>query len=187
MGRPSEPKPVKLFFAVLFSDDTKIKEAERILKNEFGEFDFISEVFQFRETDYYKDEMGDDIKRVFFSVQNLMPPDKIVYVKKRTAEIETSLSVEGKRKVNIDPGYIDFNKVVLATYKGGGCKVYIVEGVWIDIILRYEKGKFHSFPWTFPDFARGMYSDVLLNMRNSYKKQLNIYEKEIRRILKNSM
>lgn len=172
MARPTEPKPVKLFFAVLFSSREKLLEAKEIFIREFGEIDFESPEFLFDETEYYKEEMGEPIYRVFFAFSKLISPDKIVEIKKKSTEIEEKLSIEGKRKVNIDPGYIDFNKVVLATYKGGGCKVYIRDGVWIDIMLRYEKGKFHPFPWTFPDFAKGKYNQVLLALRNIYKQSL---------------
>lgn len=174
MAVPSEPKPVKLFFAILFSDNEKLKRAELMLSEKFGEIDFRSQVFDFSETDYYNEEMGENIKRIFISISKLISPDKILIAKKESAEIEKMLSVEGKRKVNIDPGYIDLNKVVLATFKGGGCKVYIGEGVWIDIMLRYEKGKFQSFPWTFPDFAKSKYSEVLLSIRKIYKQQISL-------------
>lgn len=173
MAQPSEPKPVKLFFAILFSDEEKLQKAIHMLSQNFGEMDHTSPVFEFSETNYYRDEMGEKIQRIFLSARRLIMPDEIVDAKKRTYWIENSLSVEGKRRVNIDPGYIDYNKVVLATHKGGGCKVYLREGVWADIMLRYEKGTFKSFPWTFPDFSKGTYFDVLLAMRRIYKEQLN--------------
>lgn len=172
MGLPSEPNPVKLFFAILFSDEEKLSEAKKLISQNIGNADFKSRVFDFNETDYYKPEMGENIKRIFFSIEKLIKPDEIVDVKKYSTELESILSIEGKRKINIDPGYIDFNKVVLATYKGSGCKVYIRDGIWIDIILRYEKGSFQSFPWTFPDFASGKYFSTLISIRKKYKTQM---------------
>ncbi len=176
MGSPSEPSPVKLFFAILFSDEEKLFEAIKFISEKNGEIDFKSMPLDFDETDYYKQEMGENIKRIFISIKKLIKPDEIVDIKKQSTELENILSVDGKRKVNIDPGYMDFSKLVLATYKGGGCKIYIRDGVWIDIMLRYEKGSFQSFPWTFPDFAKGKYFPILLSIRKIYKLQM----KEIR-------
>ncbi len=167
----SEPYFVKFLITILFSDSEKLRIAINELENSFGEIDFQSEYFIFDSSDYYQEEMGGEIKRVFLSFLQLKPPDILVEAKKKSTEIEQKLAVEGKRKVNIDPGYMDYSKLVLATHKGGGCKIYLKDGVWADLIMRYEKGRFLPFPWTFPDFASGRYSEVLLRIRSIYKNQ----------------
>ncbi len=167
----SEPYFVKFLITILFSDSEKLRIAINELENSFGEIDFQSEYFIFDSSDYYQEEMGSEIKRVFLSFLQLRPPDILVEAKKKSTEIEQKLAVEGKRKVNIDPGYMDYSKLVLATHKGGGCKIYLKDGVWADLIMRYEKGRFLPFPWTFPDFASGRYSEVLLRIRSIYKNQ----------------
>lgn len=167
----SEPPFVKFFVTILFSDQERLQIAVKELEELFGEIDFQSEYFLFDSSDYYQQEMGGEIKRVFLSFLKLRPPDFLIEAKKRSIDIERKLAVEGKRKVNIDPGYIDYSKLVLSTHKGGGCKIYLKDGVWADLILRYEKGKFIPFPWTFPDFESSKYYEVLLHIRSIYKNQ----------------
>jgi len=172
MSYPKEPDPVKFFVAVLFSDEERFSKAKSLMIESFGNFDFESETKKFDVSNYYKDEMGENIFRIFLSFETLRTPDFLVEMKLKSMEIEIKLAYEGKRKVNIDPGYIDFSKVILATFKGAGSKIYLAKGVWADLILRYEKGTFHPFPWTFPDFRDGSYNQILIKIRNLYKEQI---------------
>jgi hypothetical protein len=172
MAYPKEPDPVKFFVAVLFSDEERFFKAKSLMIEYFGNFDFESETKKFDVSNYYKDEMGENIFRVFLSFETLRTPDFLVEMKLKSLEIEIKLAYEGRRKVNIDPGYIDFSKVILATFKGAGSKIYLAKGVWADLILRYEKGTFHPFPWTFPDFRDGRYNQILIKIRNLYKEQI---------------
>jgi len=178
MSYPKEPDPVKFFVAILFSDEESFIKAKYLMTEYFGRFDFESEVKKFDVSNYYKDEMGENILRTFISFETLRTPDFLVEIKLKSAEIEIKLAYEGKkRRVNIDPGYIDFSKVILATFKGAGSKIYLAKGVWADFILRYEKGTFHSFPWTFPDFRDGRYNEILISIRDLYKEQMKELKK----------
>ncbi len=178
MAQPADVIPVKFFVTVLFSDEEKLSEARDKLVLNFGEIDYESEKFVFNETNYYRDEMGDEIGRIFWSFRSLRVPDFLVHMKRVCFEVEIELAVKDdlgiRRKVNIDPGYIDFHKVVLATFKGGGQKLYIGQGVWADIILMYERGKFRPFLRTFPDFQSGKYDQVLLAIRKIYRDDLRL-------------
>ena len=73
--------------------------------------------------------------------------------------------------MNIDCGYIDYDKVVLASAKYNGNKIYLDYGIWADLTLFFEKGKFYPYPWSFPDFRSGMYDAVFVEMRTRYKLQ----------------
>ena len=60
---------------------------------------------------------------------------------------------------------------MLASFKGRGNKLYLDEGVWADMILVYEQGRFQPLPWSFPDFRAGAYDEDLSRIRGILKAQ----------------
>jgi hypothetical protein len=175
--KPIQPDPVKLFIGTLYSDQELLKKADELLQGEFGQIDYRSEPQEFTITDYYVQEMGSPIYRCFFSHESLIQPSDIARIKLATNEMEIRLAVDGKRKINLDPGYMDVCKIVLASAKYNGPKVYLEHGIYADLTLSYEKGSFHPYPWSFPDFKTGCYNNAFLRVRELYKVQL----KELRR------
>lgn len=171
-GRPKEGPPVKYFAAILESGtfdrfDVLTGRLEAI----FGKIDYRGHAVPFDMTDYYEDEMGTDISRRIVSFAPLAPATDIVRLKLETAVLEEELSEGGNRKVNIDTGYIDFFKAVLASFKEGPQKIYLGEGVYADPVLTYQDGKWSVFPWTFPDFKKGLYIEDFNTLRKLYRVQ----------------
>jgi len=163
--------PVKLFVVTLHNNSEVLEEVLGELHRSWGETDFISTDFPFNITDYYEQEMGKNLVRRFYSFTNLIPPDYIVEAKKITNAIEGKFSIDGKRQINLDPGYIDYFKLVLASTKFGGQKIYMRDGIYADMSLVMYKGKWESFTWGFPDFKSGTYDSVLSEIRDLYKAQ----------------
>lgn len=173
MAEPIKPVPVKLFAGIFFNEKELISKLKEELIEKIGEIDYESEIFDFNFTDYYEKEMGKDIKRIFYSFKELIDPARIVEIKHLCFEIEKKfMDIEGKRKFNIDPGYMDFFKVVLASFKPGGYKIYLDKGVYADITLWYEKGKFKPLLTSFPDFKTNLYEKTFLKIRELYKRGL---------------
>ena len=170
--KPIQPASVKLFFGVLHSDDELLKKARDVLQGKYGDIDYESASFDFTITDYYVPEMGSPIYRIFLSHVPLIQPNEIARIKLETIEIEEKLALDGKRKVNLDPGYMDTCKAVLASAKYNGPKIYLDRGIYADLTLYYEKGDFHPYPWSFPDFKTGRYNRPFLRIRELYKAQL---------------
>ena len=165
----AEPYPVKLFMGILYSDEEKLSQARKRLEALYGEPDYLSEAFPFTVTDYYEKEMGRGIYRLFLSFRPLISPKEIVEVKLETERIERELAINDKRRVNIDPGYMDYNKVILVSKKYNGQKIYLNSGIYADLTLYYERGSFHPYPWSFPDFKSGQYNRIFLRIRELYK------------------
>ena len=170
MRKRDEPFPVKLYVALLTGDPALPDEVEPFLREDFGRIDYRSAPVPFDVTDYYEEELGRDLKRIFLSFADLIMPDRLAAVKRRTDEIEETFAVEGRRRVNIDPGYLDYHKVLLASNKYGGQKIYLTDGVWADPALHYTKGRFLPFEWTFPDFKEDRYGGIFMEIRARYKK-----------------
>jgi hypothetical protein len=170
------PQAVKYFIGALFSDKDRLENAKQVWVNRIGEIDMESKSFPFDVTDYYEAEMGTPIFRQFFSFASLMSPGKLADLKLICNDIEEQFAVDNHRKVNLDIGYLDFHKMVLASAKYNGHKVYLSEGVYADVTLVFERGEFHSLEHTFPDFKSGQYDEVFMRFRNTYKSQLKVMQ-----------
>ena len=133
-----------------------------------------SEAFPFDQTDYYSTEMGDRLKRCFHSINRLQSLEFSADWKLKTVEIEQQLSNKGKRRINLDPGYLDLSRVVLLSGKEGSHKIYLRNGVWADLVLLKDKGGYRNFPWTFPDIRTGRYDDFILQIRAEFKKEISL-------------
>jgi len=172
MAAPKPPLPVKLIIAALYSDENFLNAARDRLIQQFGPVDFTSPSLPFTLTDYYVPEMGAPIMRLFYGFEQLISPGKLARIKLTTNALEDELSFNGKRQVNLDPGYLDPDKLVLASAKYNGQKIYLADGIWADLTLRYEKGHFTAYPWSFADFRSGAYEKIFLRLREIYKAQL---------------
>jgi len=94
--------------------------------------------YDFTFTDYYDDEMGENLKKQFLSFEKLIMPDQLADIKNSTNEIETKYSIEGKRTVNLDPGYLEESKLILASTKNFSHRIYLQ--VPQDIFARRHLG-----------------------------------------------
>lgn len=171
MGKIKIPKPVKLFTAVFTNQTELFDSVKKILEKEFGRIDMESEIFPFENTDYYEEEMGKNLKKKFFFFEKLIMPENIVDIKLKTIEIEENFKVEGKRKINIDPGYIDLSKIVLSSTKDFSHRIYLGKGIYAEVTLFFKKGIFHPFPYTYPDYRTEGYIKVFTMARETLKKQ----------------
>jgi hypothetical protein len=172
MAVPKSPLPVKLIIAALYSDEHLLNAARGRLIQQFGPIDFTSPPFPFALTDYYVPEMGAPIMRLFYGFEKLFSAGDLARIKLTTNAVESELSLNGQRRVNLDPGYLDPDKLVLASAKYNGQKIYLADGIWADLTLHYEKGHFTAYPWSFADFRSGEYEKTFLRLREIYKAQL---------------
>jgi len=162
------PSPVKYFIAVLYKTKTALHCARLEFVKNWGIIDFEGADHEFDATDYYEREMGSPLFRRIIAFETLMPPNLIVDCKLACNTIEQLLCEDGKRTVNCDAGYLDHNKIVLASAKEAGQKVYIDKGIYADLAGRYKAGKYRPFEWSFPDFKDGRYDAELIAIRSLY-------------------
>lgn len=168
MGVLGRPQPVQLVMGVIYRDEADLERAASGLTDELGEIDLRSAAFDFDVTDYYEEEMGTGLKRVFLSFKNLIDPGEIVDIKLMAARLEGEASRGERRTVNLDPGYMDFNKLVLVSAKFLAQKIYLAKGVYADPTIYYDKG-WKDYEWAFPDFRSGRYNGFFSEVRNLYR------------------
>lgn len=175
MGEEKKPQKVKLFFGLLYSDEELLRQTEKRLALDFGDVDYESPAVSFDQTHYYEKEMGEGLIRKFISVKPLISPDDIAAVKLHTNRLEKLFGREdGSRAVNIDPGYLGFSKMVLATTKDYNHRIYLGRKIFAEVTLRYS-GKDKSYipwEWTYPDYREEFAIEFFNLLRSIYKKQL---------------
>jgi len=172
MGIIKDYPPVKLFIGFIFSQDKFLFKAKEILSKKFGPIDWESEIIDFIFTDYYEKEMGSNLKRNFISFKRLIRASKLADIKIFTNKLEDRLSISQKRRINIDPGYLDLAKVILASTKDYTHRIYLKNGIFAEVTIFYQNKEFRSWPWTYPDYKTPQYKQVFEKMRQLYAQQI---------------
>jgi hypothetical protein len=172
MGTTTKHPEVKLIVGFIAADARLFDTAAGILKRSFGPVDFESPVLAFELTDYYEEEFGRQLKRKFISFKKLIPPDALAKIKITTNRIERKLSAGKKRAINIDPGYLDLAKLVLASTKNFYHRIYIGKDIFAEITLFYQNKDYRTWEWTYPDYRSAAYIEIFKKIRNIYRSQL---------------
>ncbi|WP_297454088.1 DUF4416 family protein [Persephonella sp.] len=141
-----------LGFALMWKEEKFLLSALELLKKEFADFKTQSEPFKPPFSKYYHKEMGSPLYKKFVITELIIDKSEIVKVKKMAMDIEDKYRIEGNRTVNIDPFYIDKEQLVVSTSKYRGNRVYMGDGVFVELELFYHHGSFQPFIWTYVDY-----------------------------------
>jgi hypothetical protein len=172
MGLIRRPLPVKLIIGFIFKDPTVLSKAENFLKRRFGQTDLESQILPFTYTDYYERELGKPLEKKFISFKKLIPPESLPKIKAITNEIEKKFSAQGRRSINIDPGYVDLSKLVLASTKDFSHRIYVGRGIYSEVTLVYQDKTFNPKEWTYPDYRSPEYIAIFNKIRQLYAEQI---------------
>ena len=168
MSLPQPPTPAKLIVGFFLRDKTLAADIARALQDRFGPLDMISAWLDFDFTTYYEREMGAPLSRRLIVFQSLVEQTELAAIKRLTNALEQTSQRQGRRRVNIDPGYLLPERFVLATGKNFTHRIYIGQGIYADLTLIYQKGAFRTLPWTYPDYADQLLIDFLTLVRKKY-------------------
>jgi hypothetical protein len=169
MSQPQSPKPAKLIAGFFVKDKALAADVARDLQDRLGPVDMVSAWLSFDFTTYYEKEMGGPLHRRVMVFKLLVEQEQLADVKRMTNELERKYQrPEGRRRVNIDPGYLLAERFVLATGKNFTHRIYIGRGIYADLTLIYQKGAFRTLPWTYPDYADSRMIDFLTLVRKKY-------------------
>lgn len=161
------PPSIKLFIAVLAQPHVEPGYVAQLVSEVFGSVDFEGPPRPFDVTNYYEAEMGPGLVRSIISFSGPHHADIIVGAKLACMELEKGSALEGKRTINLDVGYLDHNKIVLASTKEAGQKIYLDSGIYADLVARYSRGEYRPFEWSFPDFKDGRYAPEFATLRTN--------------------
>jgi len=173
MSIPNKADDVKLISSLFSPDKELIDNVINEMESVFGPTDWVSPWLFFDRTRYYEREMGWPLYRRFISFRDLIGPDDIVQKKLTTNMLEKKyLTADGRRLINIDPGYISLERLVLATGKNYTHRIYLSHGIYADLTLVYHGKSFKAIEWTYRDYGDPSTIEYFNEVRGRYKNQL---------------
>jgi len=172
VGEAKRHPPVKLVVGMISGRKSLFDAVQRELIVQFGPLDYESALIPWEFTDYYSRELGENLGRKFLSFERLIDPERLARIKSFTNQLEGKFSERGTRRINLDPGYLDSAKLVLATTKNRDHRIYIGQGIFAEVTLHFRGKSFRAWEWTYPDYATPEYIAIFNEIRALYREQL---------------
>ncbi len=157
-----------LFAGLLYGEEDLLQKAKALITAEFGGIRRETSSSRWH-SDYYLRELGPEIKRKFIFFDRLTDPEEIAEIKLMTNRMESRLSEKGKRRINIDPGYITPAKLVLASTKDYAHRVPVGKGIYGEATLLWSAREKTFVPhlYTYSDFRDKENIRVFSEMREA--------------------
>jgi len=169
MPQVTQVAPVLRLCSCLTAEAELLPRVQAALEAEFGMIALRSAPFPFDTSDYYRAEMGAHLQRYWYCFKKLYAAESLPEYRHASGKIERSFLQADRRRVNLDPGYLDYGKLVLASLKEAPDKIYMGRGVWAHTCLRFRDGRFIAPDHSFPDFMDGRFNAFMLEARALYK------------------
>ena len=187
MGEIRFPEPVQLIIAAFAAEEEALAWGRERATEAFGPIWRESPTFRFNEfTDYYADEMGPVLLKRFWAFEQLVGMDRLAEIKVMTNSWEDDLARGGadgtspvlsggparavRRPLNLDPGYIDLGKLILASTKDHLHRIYLRDGIFAETTLYYSQKAWQKLPWTYPDYQSAGYQAFFTECRNRLRR-----------------
>jgi len=159
------------FFALMFLEQKLYDITLTRIREKYGEMMGAGPVFRVSDfTDYYEKEFGKNLQKQFFVMKEPIDLQDFAKVKiwSNELETETAKSDSGRlvRTIDLDPGYLELSKLVLYSTKNFSHRVFTTDGIFGEVTMIYEHGKFKLLPWTYPDYSWDENVKFLMAMRD---------------------
>jgi hypothetical protein len=141
----------------------------------FGPIALAGEPFAFDQTTYYEASMGPGLRKQLLAFDRLIDQGRLAEVKLQSNALEQEAGAAGypePRPLNLDPGLLVLGKLLLATTKDQAHRIYLRDGIFAEVTLRYQDGAFEPWPWTYADYRLGCVHDFLHQARAFYRRRL---------------
>ncbi len=174
---PFIPALTKVFFGLIYKDREGLEYLTHKI-NQIDKIDIQSNEIPFDFTDYYKDEMGESLKRKWVAIDKIIPENGLVDLKHKAISWEEERTSEGKRTVNCDPGGICDNRVVLVTTKNFSHRIYLGNGIFGEVTLIYIGDRFQPQKWTYPDYQSDIFQGFAKECKKKFLETKNLFNHE---------
>ena len=168
MAEPTLPQKGILVAGIMSNNSLTLKSALDNLEAKFGKFGSKSNEYDFNFTDYYNEEMGKDYRKFFISFSKRVSIEKLPIIKLWTNDLER---IQEKRLINIDPGYLTEEKLVVASCKPRPHRIYLSKGVYAHLMFFFKRNGVIPFKWTFEDYLLDSNVKFFLDCRKTLLKR----------------
>jgi hypothetical protein len=72
----------------------------------------------------------------------------------------------------LDPGVLSLGKFLLATTKDQAHRIYLRDGIFAEVTLRFQDKAFEPWPWTYADYQEPAVRAFLQEARVWYRRQM---------------
>ncbi len=175
MGKIKKHYDVKLFFACTFHKDFDIRKFYKKLECEsnYGKIYKYSNEENFSNfSKYYEKEMGENLTKQIITFDKMFDIENLHRVKIRTNKMEEDYAISQSRLINIDPGYVTLAKVLLFSTKDNIHRIYINDGIFSEITLKFRGNTFNPLESTYKDYRESSVINYFNSVRNDLKKVL---------------
>jgi hypothetical protein len=176
MAEPRPQPPVLLVVAAFSRHEAALNWGREKLEEIYGPVGLSGSPFNFNQTAYYGPTMGPDLRKQFLAFRHLVSPDTLPEIKRRTNDLESDLASRHcwpeVRPLNLDPGHLSLGKFLLATTKDQAHRIYLRDGIFAEVTLRYKAGAFEPWPWTYADYRLDGVREFMQKAREYYKQRL---------------
>jgi hypothetical protein len=177
MARTQKPPSGRVIVSIIYSSLDALAETLRLLERQFGRVQ--CETMEIPYTgEQYAEEMGGSLQRRFYSFERQVERDRLPEIKATCHKLEKQfgdmVDDYAFRTVNIDPGILTPENLVMSSHREYNHRIYLRDGVFAELTLVYAKGRFVRLPWTQPDFCQGEAIEFFLRVRRSF----DLVEKE---------
>jgi hypothetical protein len=176
MATARQPDPSLLVIACISRHLEALDWSKRRLQEEYGLISLFSNDFHFHHTTYYERQMGPGLRKRFLAFEKVVASDCLADVKNFTNRVEQELAnlhlFPDIRPLNLDPGLLQLGKFLLATTKDQSHRIYLRDGIYAEVTLRFHDGSFEPWPWTYADYREPAYHEFFTQARAFFRAQL---------------
>lgn len=118
--------------------------------------------------------MGAVLFKRFWAFERLIDPGELAVIKRTTNRWEGEIAEQirgekgesvSSRPLNLDPGYIDLGKLILASTKDHAHRIYLSNGIFAETTLMYTQKQWRPLPWTYADYQSEGYQKFFTECR----------------------
>lgn len=161
-----------MIVSVIYSHIDGVADALIQLERHFGRVRCETIDIPCTSTDRYSEEMGSSLHRRFFSFEKRADRDRLPEIKLCCHKIEKELGDRVNdftfRTVNLDPGIMTADNLVMASHREYNHRIYLTRGVFAELALVWARGQFVRLPWTPADFYHDEAVEFFHRVRQSF-------------------